>query len=66
MHSRSMEIATVADPLLLRLYGACTESKCWRDALDALCTETGARSAALQAIRLQGSQVRVYWTAHDS
>ena len=66
MHLRSVEMATVADPLLLPLYGACTESKRWRDALDVLCTETGARSAALQAIRLQGSQVRVYWTAHDS
>ena len=59
-------MASVADPLLLRLYGACTESRRWREVLDLLCTETGARSAVVQAVRVQGSKVSTYWTAHDS
>lgn len=52
--------------LLLCPYGACTDIKNWCGVLDALCPETGARSAAVQAIRVHGSQVRGYWTAHDS
>ena len=59
-------MATFSDPLLLRLYGSCTESRQWREALDLLCTETGARSAVVQAIRVKDSQVRTYWTAHDT
>lgn len=61
-----MAIATFSDPLLLHLYGSCTESKRWREALDILCTETGARSAVVHAIRVRGSQVHSYWTAHDT
>lgn len=61
-----MAIATFGDPLLLRLYGSCTESKRWRETLDILCTETGSRSAVVHAIQVKGSQVRSYWTAHDT
>lgn len=59
-----MEIAAAADPLQLHLYGACTDSKRWRETLAVPCTETGALSATLQAIHLRRSEVRVYWTAH--
>lgn len=56
-----------SDPLLLRIYGSCTAMARWRQVLDDLCAETGAVSAVLQGLRVDGSaRAGVFWMAHDS
>lgn len=53
------------DPLLLDLYGCPGQPALWPQVLDRLCAETGASSAVVQAIRLDGARPSVQWQASD-
>lgn len=54
------------DPLLLKIYGSCTDMSRWSPVLDELCAQTGAVSAVLQALHLDGERATTVWMAHDS
>jgi DNA-binding CsgD family transcriptional regulator len=54
------------DPLLLQIYGSCTDMKRWSHVLDELCAQTGAVSAVLQGLHLDGKWATTAWMAHDS
>lgn len=53
------------DPLLLDLYACPAHPSRWPQVLDRLCTETGARSAVVQAFKFDGDDVRLYWQVMD-
>lgn len=58
---------SASDPLLLQIYGSCTSMVRWREVLDEVCAETGAVSAVLQGLRVDGSaRAATFWMAHDS
>lgn len=58
---------SASDPLLLQIYGSCTAMVRWRQVLDEVCAETGAVSAVLQGLRVDGSaRASPFWMAQDS
>ena len=61
-----MSFANASDPLLLQIYGGCTDTARWRLALDEVCAQTGAVSAVLQGLRIEGARAVPFWMAHDS
>lgn len=54
------------DELLLQLYACASQPANWTQALDQLCTETGACSAVVQTFELGTEGVRLGWQVSDS
>lgn len=58
---------SASDPLLLQIYGSCTTMGHWRQVLDEVCVETGAVSAVLQGLSVDGAaRATAFWMANDS
>jgi DNA-binding CsgD family transcriptional regulator len=55
-----------ADPTVLALYASSADAARWPRALDALCSDTDACSAVVQAVRFDDGRARVLWAAQDS
>ena len=55
-----------SDAFLLDLYSCSSTPTRWAPVLDHLCIETGARSAFVQALRVQGSGMYQHWSAQDT
>lgn len=56
----------LSDAFLLDLYSCASTPARWAPVLDQLCIATGARSAFVQALRVQGSGMHQYWSAQDT
>ncbi|MDO7835571.1 helix-turn-helix transcriptional regulator [Sphingobium sp. HBC34] len=52
--------------ILPELYGCCEHPGNWRPLLDRICTELGARSAAVQIYRQDGGYLSIRWQERDS
>jgi DNA-binding CsgD family transcriptional regulator len=62
----SSDFSALPDALLLDLYASAAEPARWPHALDQLCLQTGARSAAAVAFSFDHGRTRIHWTALDS
>lgn len=56
----------LGNQLLHSIYGCSHEADRWQNVLDQICTEVGARNAAVQLFRRDGSQLVQQWCARDS
>ena len=55
-----------SDALLLDIYSCAAMPSRWAPVLDQLCIETGAHSAFVQALRVEGVGMHQYWSAQDT
>jgi DNA-binding NarL/FixJ family response regulator len=51
------------DPVLLKIYSACTDSNQWGEALDLLCAQVGASTAVLHRVCIEGERATTIWEA---
>ncbi|CAM4129742.1 helix-turn-helix transcriptional regulator [Kerstersia similis] len=61
-----MNTASTLAPLLFNLYGSCTRTECWTQALDLLCDELGAKAAAVYCVSFDDQRAVPYWMSYNS